>query len=134
MGVVLSALNGAAAEEPAHFHEIRQAIEQKGLEWTVGETSLSWLSESERRIRGGALALPSGVAPPYRPTDEDRKFAAQVSFDWRDADGNYLTDIRDQGQCGSCWAFAIMAALESSYKIEARDPEWILNGYRVRLP
>lgn len=40
------------------------------------------------------------------------------SFDWRHVDGeDYVSEIRNQGECGSCYAFASMAMLESRLRI-----------------
>jgi C1A family cysteine protease len=41
------------------------------------------------------------------------------SFDWRGS--GYLVPIKDQGQCGSCWSFAITKSLEMSNIIYAQS-------------
>jgi len=49
-------------------------------------------------------------------------FKASLPANYNLRNENKLTPIRNQGQCGSCWAFATMGALESSFKpLQERD-------------
>jgi C1A family cysteine protease len=44
-----------------------------------------------------------------------KPIAAPAAIDWRDL--GVVNDIKDQGQCGSCWAFSATSAFESAYAI-----------------
>jgi C1A family cysteine protease len=46
--------------------------------------------------------------------------SSAASFDWRSL--NKVTPVKDQRNCGSCWAFATNGAFESSYWINSNLP------------
>ena len=98
--------------------EINAAIKEKKAKWTAGETSITKLSEKDRQKRLGLL--PSKVPEEVYAIPE--LMSVPSSFDWRNNNGNFVTPIRDQGDCGSCWAFATTAALESQELIVNNTP------------
>jgi len=51
--------------------------------------------------------------------------ALPASLDWRNYYGkDWITPIKDQGQCGSCWAFGTIAAYEADAKIASNNPDY----------
>lgn len=62
-------------------------------------------------------------------SEETQRLANQLpdSFDWRNVNGrNFVSPVRDQGGCGSCYAFASMAMLEARYRIMTNGTEQLV--------
>ena len=93
------------------------AIEAKGAGWVGGETSISLLDFEERQKRLG-LKLPFfPEEQELLPLSSSSAETLPSALDWRNHGGNFVTPVRNQGSCGSCWAFATAAALESAILI-----------------
>jgi len=73
-------------------------------------------TSSTRRATTTSTTLPClGPCQEYKATNK-----LPSAFDWRNVNGkNYMTPIRDQGNCGSCWAHATLGSMEGTYNVGA---------------
>lgn len=61
--------------------------------------------------------------PPTIPDDTGLVIEVPPGFNWRDHAGfNWVTPVKNQLSCGSCWAFSAVGAAETQKNIEANNP------------
>ena len=108
-------------ERIAELVRVRQAIEEAGASWEAGLNAVSILPP-ELRPGLGAADFPVEVLT-ILPGGGPSTDAVPGEWDWRNVSGDsWMTPIKDQGNCGSGWAFAALGAVEARMKLAANNP------------
>lgn len=115
VGTVISYV-AASNNHPVNL-DIVEAIKRAKSTWTPMEVADNPLFKKTKQevysLASSLLGMHTYLPEPERETNGD----VPSSFDGRDKFLYCIHDIRDQSQCGSCWAFGASEALSDRFCI-----------------
>ncbi len=113
-------------------------LRMRNMTWRAGITSMTEKTFEEKKAMfggelpqlhgfdyysGGIFVMPGALESTRNTDTRSATTNTYVSeWDWRDRHGkDWMTDVRDQGTCNSCWAFSAIASLEAYINLYYND-------------
>jgi len=120
--------SSAYAAQIMDANQLNKILQDQHAGWVAKDNALNQAGVNAAKAMMGAQTVKKGIRFHSISASISRATHLPAVLDWRDNNGAWVTPILDQGNCGSCVAFATIATLETQYRISSG-----LSLFNIRL-